>query len=140
MHHDEAYRCIHFPSSPEEAEKALRTLAFTELLLMELSVLRERPSSARRTPSKPSRKELQLLQSLPFTLTEDQMKAADEIREDMDGGVPIKSPVAGIYLCRGVRQAFFRRQDVPGGVRRSAHILPGGRTSGLAGALCTAGA
>ena len=95
MHHDEAYRCIHFPSSPEEAEKALRTLAFTELLLMELSVLRERPSSARRTPSKPSRKELQLLQSLPFTLTEDQMKAADEIREDMDGGVPMNRLLQG---------------------------------------------
>ena len=72
MHHDEAYKRLHFPHSMEDARKALDTLAFTELFLMELSVLREKPNTERKK-SHPTKREEELLKKLPFSLTEDQL-------------------------------------------------------------------
>ena len=83
LHHEKAYNLIHFPGTMEEARNALSTLAFTELFLMELSVLREKQDGGRRKSS-PTENEKKLMDSLPFSLTEDQLKAAEEIREDMD--------------------------------------------------------
>lgn len=95
MHHDKACNALHFPSSPEEASMALRTLSFTELLVMELSVLRERPSDGARRESGQSRMERKLIASLPFALTDDQLNAADEIRTDMDGRIPMNRLLQG---------------------------------------------
>ena len=95
MHHSQAYRALHYPETMEEAEEALRTLSFTELFLLELSMLRNRKMRAKRIGSQPSRREKALLQSLPFQLTDDQMKAAEEIREDMDSGIPMQRLLQG---------------------------------------------
>ena len=94
MHHDEAYKRLHFPHSMEDARKALDTLAFTELFLMELSVLREKPNTERKK-SHPTKREEELLKKLPFSLTEDQLKAAEEIREDMDSPIPMNRLLQG---------------------------------------------
>lgn len=94
MHHGDAYRNLHFPSSIEDAKKALNTLAFTELFLMELSVLREKPGYER-TRSFPSEREKELIRKLPFSLTEDQIKAAEEIREDLDSPIPMNRLLQG---------------------------------------------
>ena len=94
IHHSDAYKNIHFPSSMEYAKAALNTLAFTEFFIMELSVLRERKQGARKKSS-PTALEKKLVSGLPFTLTEDQLKAADEIRADMD------SPIAMNRLLQG---------------------------------------
>lgn len=95
MHHSQAYRALHYPETMEEAEEALRTLSFTELFLLELSMLRNRKMRPKRIGSQPSRREKALLQSLPFQLTDDQMKAAEEIREDMDSGIPMQRLLQG---------------------------------------------
>ena len=95
MHHSHAYRALHYPETMEEAEEALKTLSFTELFLLELSMLRNRKMRAKRIGSQPSRREKALLQSLPFQLTDDQMKAAEEIREDMDSGIPMQRLLQG---------------------------------------------
>ncbi len=95
MHHSQAYRALHYPETMEEAEEALRTLSFTELFLLELSMLRNRKMRAKRIGSQPSRREKALLQSLPFQLTDDQMKAAEEIREDMYSGIPMQRLLQG---------------------------------------------
>ena len=94
LHHEDAYRQLHFPSSMEEAAKALNTLAFTELFLMELSILREKPGTERKH-SMISRRERSLLESLPFALTEDQIKASEEIREDLDSPIPMNRLLQG---------------------------------------------
>ncbi len=94
MHHDEAYRNLHFPASPEMAGRALSTLAFTELFLMELAVLREKREGKRKR-SAPTRRERELLGKLPFQLTDDQLKAAEEIREDMDSSIPMNRLLQG---------------------------------------------
>ena len=79
----EAFRFVHWPKDEEEIEKGRRTLAFTELLLMELSILREKKSRKAIKNAKPSKLEKKFISSLPFTLTPDQDKAIDEIREDL---------------------------------------------------------
>ena len=94
MHHSEAYRSLHFPAAMEEAHDALNTLAFTELFLMELSILREKPESIERK-SLPSVREKELISRLPFALTEDQMKAAEEIRKDIDSDTPMNRLLQG---------------------------------------------
>lgn len=95
LHHDEAYKAIHFPDTLEEAGKALRTLAFTELLMMEIMVLRESIKPAEKKKSTIFPIERKLLEALPFRLTPDQEKSAEEIREDMDSGIPMNRLLQG---------------------------------------------
>ena len=95
MHHEAAYRAIHFPSSIEEAKNALRTLAFTELLMMEILILRESILPPVKAGSRMSALEEKLLKRLPFRLTEDQEKSAEEIRSDMDSRVPMNRLLQG---------------------------------------------
>ena len=84
----EAFRSVHWPKDESDAERGRKTLAFTELLLMELVVLREKPER-RETHPKISKLEKDLLSSLPFPLTRDQEKCMDEIREDLSSSVPM---------------------------------------------------
>lgn len=79
-----ALKEIHYPTNEKMLQVARRTLAFTELFLMELKELRCRNTSIKRKKSTPSSLERKLLASLPFSLTEDQNKAIEEIREDLD--------------------------------------------------------
>ena len=83
MHHCDAYKAIHYPKTLEEAAEAKKTLAFTELLLLELKALRDKKPTEKRK-SKPSKREITLLKSLPFQLTPDQERCLEEIREDLD--------------------------------------------------------
>lgn len=94
MHHADAYRKIHFPSSPEEAASALRTLKFTELFLLLLPAKREKARTEERE-AEVTELEEKLLSSLPFSLTDDQKRAADEIRRDLDSGVPMNRLLQG---------------------------------------------
>ena len=95
MHHDMAYNAIHFPSTMEEAKAALATLAFTELLLMELEVLRRKPQRKETGESKLSLIEQKFLEKLPFTLTDDQVNASAEIRKDIDSPTPMNRLLQG---------------------------------------------
>lgn len=94
MHHDQAYRMMHFPQSDDDASGARKTLAFTELFLMELSILRERKDAHKRESS-PTKRERLFLESLPFQLTEDQRKVIDEIRSDLDAPSPMNRLLQG---------------------------------------------
>ncbi len=94
MHHDDAYRKIHYPSDDNDIKEARRTLAFTELFLMELSVLRERKGGEKNRGTITT-SEKKLIASLPFSLTDDQLKAAMEIRSDLDSGTPMNRLLQG---------------------------------------------
>ena len=85
---DEALHAVHWPKDEEDIRKARRTLAFTELLLMEISILRDKPER-RGKAGKISKLEKALLSSLPFPLTEDQLRSIDEIREDLSSSSPM---------------------------------------------------
>lgn len=80
---DKAIRQIHSPDSIEMTEKARRTLAFGEFFYLQLTARRKLSASSRRSDAAQSEIERHLIESLPFRLTADQMKALDEIRQDM---------------------------------------------------------
>lgn len=84
LDHFTALREFHFPSDEKSLHMARRTLAFSELFIMELKELRVRNIQRKRKGSKISKLEESLVSKLPFSLTEDQIKAIDEIREDLD--------------------------------------------------------
>ncbi|MBI1880180.1 MAG: DEAD/DEAH box helicase [Chloroflexi bacterium] len=79
---DEAIRQIHFPDDWDKLEAARRRLAFDELLLIQLGVLRQRRAwqAQRGRPVQVSPEALErLIQALPYELTSAQRKALDEI-------------------------------------------------------------
>ena len=81
---DEAVRQLHFPSSSSDLDRARLTVAYTELLHMEIRLLRTRKAAASQEgPAAVSQLEKRLISSLGFNLTADQQKCLDEIRREM---------------------------------------------------------
>lgn len=85
----DAFNFVHWPKDETEIERGRRTLAFTELLILELSILREKKDKKAIKKAKPSKLERAFISSLPFSLTPDQEKAIDEIREDLSSTPPM---------------------------------------------------
>lgn len=85
MKQAEAYREIHFPSSPKEFEKAKQTLIFRELFLFQCGLLmikhqyyeKKEGLSFDTAPSLAGQK------MLPYTLTSAQQRVLSQINEDM---------------------------------------------------------
>ncbi len=88
---DEAIRQWHNPTSMEQQHQARRTLAFTELFYLLLMSRRrgaqgqDRPALPQRTAQAARQLQQQFLATLPFTLTDDQLVALEEITRDLDG-------------------------------------------------------
>ncbi len=85
---------LHFPTDGNSLTKALETLSFTELLLMEIKVMREKPKSKFKH-IRPTTLEKRLLESLPFSLTEDQEHVLEEIRSDLSSKYPMSRLLQG---------------------------------------------
>ena len=85
---ENAIRWAHFPETPEQVKQSLRHLKYEEALLFSLKnqLIREENKSLAKVRKEPI--DLSLcepwLKTLPFTLTEDQRKASEEIIEDMN--------------------------------------------------------
>ncbi|MBE7471869.1 MAG: ATP-dependent DNA helicase RecG [Anaerolineales bacterium] len=95
---DEAIRQIHFPDDWGKLEAARRRLAFDELLLIQLGVLRQRrawqaqqgrPVNIKAEAVEP------MLQALPYQLTSAQRKALDEIVADLRRETPMSRLLQG---------------------------------------------
>lgn len=84
MHTDSAIRLMHMPRSMEEVRASKRTLALTELLLMEIALMRQSSYEKSNKKSTISDIEKKLISTLPFSLTKDQIKSLSEIRNDLD--------------------------------------------------------
>ena len=89
VYRTDAFNYVHWPKDDIEIKVGKRTLAFTELLLLELSILREKKDKKAIKKAKPSNLERAFISSLPFSLTPDQDKAIDEIREDLSSTTPM---------------------------------------------------
>jgi ATP-dependent DNA helicase RecG len=117
-----ALTAAHFPASEDEPELARRRLAFDELLLAQLALLRRRRyrDSARRAPNLRGPRVLTerwLSESLPFVLTADQERALEAIDRDLSGERAMqrllmgevgsgKTVVALYALLRAVEQGY----------------------------------
>jgi ATP-dependent DNA helicase RecG len=116
-----ALGAVHFPADEAQAEAGRRRLAYEELLLTQLVLLlrRARRRESGRAPVLDAPRELTarwLGGGLPFTPTEDQLTAMDEIEGDLATPVPMqrllmgevgsgKTVVALFALLRAVEQA-----------------------------------
>ena len=95
---DEATRQIHFPDSWEALEKARRRLAFDELLLIQLGVLKQRQIWRKQQgqPVKINREAVdKFINALPFTLTNAQQKTLNEILGDIAQPTPMSRMLQG---------------------------------------------
>jgi ATP-dependent DNA helicase RecG len=94
----DALWAIHRPRSLPEAEIGRARLAFDELLVLRLALLRtaaaREQASAQRLGA-PGELIVRYRASLPFTLTPDQMRATTEIDADLDRPVPMQRLLQG---------------------------------------------
>ncbi len=93
-----AIKQLHFPDSQEALRQAKRRLAFDDLLLLQLGVLRNRLSwqAQRAEPlCVPDETFAALLSSLPYTLTDAQRRALNDIRADLARAVPMNRLLQG---------------------------------------------
>jgi ATP-dependent DNA helicase RecG len=95
----DAVRAAHFPEGPEEADTALKRIAFEELFLHQaILATRKRSHRASRpaprlgTPGAPVGR---WLDSLPFEPTGDQLRAFDDVDADLDSGEPMQRLLMG---------------------------------------------
>jgi len=90
---------IHFPDSPESAELARKTLAFSEFLLMEtaLHLVRQKTRRENKAVSYEIKKTLltPFKEKLGFEFTSAQKKVINEIFSDMRGGLPMNRLLMG---------------------------------------------
>ena len=94
-----ALAAAHFPDRPEDPQDARERLAFEELFLLELALAGRKRARAERARARelPGTNELvkPWLESLPFSLTSDQQKAADRIAEDVARPRPMQRLLMG---------------------------------------------
>ncbi len=95
----DALKGIHFPGTVEEAEKARERLRFEELFLYQaiLATRKRSHRTARPAPRLGGAGEGvgRWLESLPFSLTRDQLGALGEIDRDLDSGEPMQRLLMG---------------------------------------------
>jgi ATP-dependent DNA helicase RecG len=111
----EALRAVHCPASAEELERAKKTLVYEELFYLEILVGKR--AAERKAGAVPADASLpsgagpgaaeggaaggvsplqeRLLERLPFSLTSDQIKTANEINRDMEGPSPMARLLQG---------------------------------------------
>ena len=138
----------HFGGAESDADVARRRLAFDELLLVQLALLRRRLQrrSSNRAPVLGSERELTarwLATMLPFTLTGDQERAIREIDADLAGPYPMqrllmgevgsgKTVVALYALLRAVEHGYQGALMAPTETLAEQHfatvqaLMPGG--------------
>jgi ATP-dependent DNA helicase RecG len=95
-----ALAAMHFPRIAQDAEMGRTRLAFEELLLTQLALLRRRARRRARTGAsvlgeEPTLSERWLDGGLPFALTGDQRTAIEEIREDLRAPQPMQRLLMG---------------------------------------------
>lgn len=94
-----AYWKIHFPKEIAQSQKARERLAFNELYLAQLGALKRREEWEEKrlsTPFELNKKAIKsFISSLPFTLTQSQQKAIDEILNDTKKSVPMNRLLQG---------------------------------------------
>jgi ATP-dependent DNA helicase RecG len=94
----DALQAIHRPKSLPEAEIGRARLAFDELLVLRLALLRTaaaRESASAQRLGEPGELSERYRASLPFTLTADQERAMEEIDADLDRTIPMQRLLQG---------------------------------------------
>jgi ATP-dependent DNA helicase RecG len=124
----EALRRVHFPDTVEEGQQARRTLAFAELLELELALLLRRRGVV--TATKPHRYRENgglleaFLSSLPFSLTGAQRRVMEQIRREMYSPHPMNRLLQGDVGSGKTVVAAAAVVVCAGGGRQAAVMAP----------------
>ena len=96
---DTAMRQIHFPKSEESLKLARRRLAFDELFLIQCGLMLIKHKNTVEKLGITCKKNGELVQkvfeSLPFKLTDDQLKTFNEVAQDMEDNLPMRRLIQG---------------------------------------------
>jgi ATP-dependent DNA helicase RecG len=103
MSYSSALEGIHFPESPDQAEKARKRLAFNELLELQFLILSSRREKSEKIKQhkykKPSETVKSFIENLDFKLTSYQEQSVKEILADMQKTGPMHRLVQGDVGC-----------------------------------------
>jgi ATP-dependent DNA helicase RecG len=93
----EALRLVHQPATDTDWKRAQDALRFQEAFVLQAGLLRQRAErrSAGAVPRVPGRYSAEFEESLPFTLTHDQLTVGAAIERDLADGVPMNRLVQG---------------------------------------------
>ncbi|HEX3610003.1 MAG TPA: ATP-dependent DNA helicase RecG [Solirubrobacterales bacterium] len=95
----DAIKAVHFPVAEQDVEEARERLRFEELFLYQaiLATRKRAHRVSRPAPKlgKPGEPVGRWIESLPFELTRDQLKALDEVDGDLDSGEPMQRLLMG---------------------------------------------
>ena len=94
----DAIREIHFPDSDQSLRKAKQRLAFDEIFLLQMGVLKQKKQWENRPGQVFDSPDVWInsrLEQLPFQLTKAQIKALTQIREDLHSGHPMNRLLQG---------------------------------------------
>ena len=96
---DTAIRQIHFPANEENLKQARRRLAFDELFLIQCGLMLIKRKNTVEKLGVACKKNGALVQkvfeSLPFKLTDDQLKTFDAVAQDMENKLPMRRLIQG---------------------------------------------
>jgi ATP-dependent DNA helicase RecG len=98
---EKAIHSIHFPKNSDDADVARTRFAYEELFLIQLAAIHRKNEwkiAKKTTPisTKNNKKELkEFYESLPFTLTDAQKRASEEILTDLEKTVPMNRLLQG---------------------------------------------
>ncbi|OEU51273.1 MAG: ATP-dependent DNA helicase RecG [Desulfuromonadales bacterium C00003096] len=93
-----AIREIHFPDSDQSLQKAKQRLAFDELFLLQMGVLKQKKQWENRPGQVFDSPDVWMnsrLEQLPFQLTKAQIKTLTQVREDLRSGHPMNRLLQG---------------------------------------------
>lgn len=98
--YESLYNC-HFPATLDSAQSARNRLAFDELLLSHLAAIKRKEEWVKKNKGivfeveKHSKKVSHFVDSLPFTLTDGQKKAVEDIKKDLRKDTPMNRLLEG---------------------------------------------
>ncbi|MGM0400380.1 MAG: ATP-dependent DNA helicase RecG [Chloroflexota bacterium] len=132
---DQALEQIHFPKSRDALHDAHRRLCFDEFLLLQLGILRQRQawrSQQGRILEIPEGEIEAFIEGLPFSLTEAQERAIEEILGDLQRPIPMsrllegdvgsgKTVVAVVAILAAVRNGLQTAVMAPTSVLAEQH-------------------
>ncbi|MEO5921871.1 MAG: ATP-dependent DNA helicase RecG, partial [Pseudolysinimonas sp.] len=93
----DALQLIHRPAADVDWQRAQDSLRYQEAFVLQAALLRQRAArrAAAATVRVPGRSSAELEESMPFTLTHDQLTVGAEIERDLASGVPMNRLVQG---------------------------------------------